>query len=44
MTREIDKFLNEIGVVAKPPVREPAPRREYPPAWRPAYPGEEPPF
>jgi len=44
MNREIESFLREIGVVEKPIAREPEPKRDYPPAWRPSYRGEEPPF
>jgi len=44
MNREMERILDEIGVVARRPAPEPAPKRETAPAWRPSYPGEEPPF
>lgn len=43
MNREIERILNEIGVVARP--TKPEPKREPTPApWRPSFAGEEPPF
>ena len=47
MTEDLERMLDEIGVgvpAPTPPKPKPEPRPEIQPAWRPSYPGEEPPF
>lgn len=45
MTEDLERMLDEIGVgVPAPAPPKPEPRPEIQPAWRPSYPGEEPPF
>lgn len=47
MTEDLERMLDEIGVGAPapaPPKPKPEPRPKTEPAWRPSYPGEEPPF
>lgn len=41
---EMERMLREMGVGAAAPMPRPEPRHEIKPAWRPSYPGEEPPF
>ena len=41
----LEQALDEIGVgVPAPAPPKPEPRPKTEPAWRPSYPGEEPPF